>query len=142
MNDEAGLHRFVTAQIAVYPDVVSELSAGRKRSHWMWFVFPQLSGLGHSSMSIRYGLASAEEAVAYWRHRLLGPRLRECVELVLAIEAKSANDIFGSPDDVKFRSFLTLFEVAVSGEALFERALTKFYSDQRDQRTLELLGTE
>ena len=139
-NDYTELQRFVTAQDAVYAGVVSELNAGRKTSHWMWFVFPQLVGLGHSGMAIKYGLASADEALAYWRHPVLGPRLRECIELVSAVEAKSAYDIFGSPDDLKLQSCLTLFEAAVSGEALFGQALTKFSAGQRDQRTLELLA--
>jgi uncharacterized protein (DUF1810 family) len=140
VNDETGLQRFVTAQDAVYADVVSELNAGCKTSHWMWFVFPKLRGLGHSGMAIKYGLASADEALAFWKHPVLGARLRECTALVLAVEAKSAYEILGSPDDAKFRSCLTLFEATVSGEALFERALTKFFSGQRDLRTLELLA--
>ena len=139
-NHLAELQRFVAAQDAVYADVVSQLNAGRKTSHWMWFVFPQLRGLGHSGMAITYGLASADQALAFWNHPILCARLRECTALVLAIEGKSAYEIFGSPDDLKFRSCLTLFEAAVSGEALFERALTKFYSGQRDLRTLELLA--
>lgn len=134
------LQRFVAAQDAVFADVVAELAVGCKKSHWMWFVFPQLRGLGHSGMAIKYGLESAVEALAYWTHPVLGSRLRECIDLVLAVEAKSAYDIFGSPDEAKLRSCLTLFEAAASGEALFGRALTKFYSGQRDLRTLELLG--
>ena len=139
-NHAVGLQRFVAVQVAVYAEVVSELNAGRKRSHWMWFVFPQLRGLGHSAMATKFGLASAEEALAYWRHPVLGVRLRECVNLVLAVEAKTAYDILGSPDDLKLRSCLTLFEAAVPGEPLFGRALTKLYSGQRDPRTLELLA--
>lgn len=139
-NNHAELQRFVAAQDAVYADVVSELKAGRKTSHWMWFVFPQLRGLGSSAMAIKYGLASADEALAFWKHPILGSRLRQCVDMVLAIESKSAYDIFGSPDDAKLRSCLTLFDAAVAGEALFGRALTKFYAGQRDQRTLELLA--
>jgi len=139
VNDETELQRFVTAQDTVYTDVVAQLNAGRKTSHWMWFIFPQLRGLGHSGMAIKYGLASANEALGYWRHPVLGARLRECIDLVLAVEAKSAYDIFGRPDDLKLRSCLTLFDSAVAGEALFGRALTKFYSGQRDPRTLELL---
>ena len=139
-NHLAELQRFVAAQDAVYAEVVSELADGRKTSHWMWFVFPQLRGLGRSGMATKFGLASADEALAYWKHLVLGSRLRECIELVVAVEAKSAYEIFGSPDDMKFRSCLTLFDAAVPGEALFGRALKKFYSGERDPRTVELLG--
>ena len=139
VDDFKELQRFVTAQAAVYADVVSELSVGRKTSHWMWFVFPQFRGLGHSGMAIKYGLASANEALAYWRHPVLGARLRECIDLVLAVQAKTAYDIFGNPDDLKLRSCLTLFEAAVSAEPLFSRALERFYAGNRDVLTLELL---
>ena len=138
-NKYMELQRFVLAQDAVYTNVVRELNAGCKTSHWMWFVFPQLRGLGHSGMAIKYGLASANEALAYWRHPVLGARLRECIDLVLAVEAKTAYDIFGSPDDLKLRSCLTLFEAAVSAEPLFSRALERFYAGNRDVRTLGLL---
>ena len=140
-NHAAELQRFVTAQDAVYANVVSEVTAGRKTSHWMWFVCPQLRGLGRSSMAIEYALASGDEALAYWMHPVLGPRLRECTELVLAADNKSAYEIFGSPDDLKFRSCLTLFDAAVDGETLFRRALAKFYSGGRDPRTGDLLGS-
>lgn len=139
-QDQAEPQRFVVAQDVVYAEVVSELSARRKTIHWMWFVFSQLRGLGHSDMAFKYSLASAEEALAYSKHSVLGSRPLECVDLVFAAEAKSAHDIFGSPDDVKLRSCLTLFEATVSGEIQFEPALTKFYSGHRDPRTLELLA--
>ena len=138
-NHLAELQRFVAAQDVVYAQVLSELTAGRKTSHWMWFVFPQLRGLGQSCMAIKYGLASADEALAFWNHPILCARLRECTALVLAIEGKSAYEIFGSPDDLKFRSCLTLFEAAVSAEPLFSRALERFYAGNRDVRTLGLL---
>ena len=139
VDDFKELQRFVTAQAAVYADVVSELSVGRKTSHWMWFVFPQFRGLGHSAMAITYGLESADEALAYWRHPILGARLRECTGIVLADEAKNAYDIFGSPDDAKFGSCLTLFEAVLPGEPLLCRALKQFYAGNRDERTLGLL---
>ena len=139
-SEQAELERFVTAQNAVYADVVSELKAGRKTSHWMWFVFPQLRGLGRSGMATKYGLVSSNEALLYSKHPLLGSRLRECIALVLAVEAKTAQEIFGNSDDAKLRSCLTLFEAAVPGETMFGRALTEFYSYRRDERTLALLA--
>ena len=140
-NHGEQLQRFVTAQDAVYANVVSELTDGRKTSHWIRFVFPQFRGLGRSAMAIQFGIASAGEAREYSRHPALGPRLRECVELVLAVDNKSASEIFGSPDDLKLRSCLTLFDAAVLSDTLFERALHKFYSGERDPRTVELLGS-
>jgi uncharacterized protein (DUF1810 family) len=134
------LERFVSAQAAVYPAVVGELFRGRKTSHWMWFIFPQLRGLGQSSMAIKYGLASADEALAYWRHEVLGPRLRECTSLVLGVENKSALEIMGSPDDLKLRSCMTLFESVAAEESLFAQVLTKFYGGERDARSLAMLG--
>ena len=134
-----GLERFISAQEHVFAQVLSELTAGRKTSHWMWFVFPQLLGLGHSAMAAKYGLKSAGEALAYWQHPVLGERLRECTELVLAVENKSAHDVFGSPDDMKLRSCWTLFDV-VTEHALFERALTRLYGGGRDETTLGLLS--
>ena len=133
------LSRFVDAQARVWDAVRAELGAGRKRSHWMWFVFPQLRGLGRSETARHYGIASREEAVAYLAHPLLGPRLRECVELVLATEGRSAHEIFGSPDDLKLRSCLTLFREASGGDALFARALERFHDGQADAATLALL---
>jgi len=139
VNDERfDLQRFVDAQAPVYAQVRAELAAGRKASHWMWFVFPQLKGLGRSAMAQHYGLASAAEARAYWAHPLLGPRLAECTELVLAVDGRSAHDIFGSPDDLKFRSCMTLFAQA-TGEPLFERALRKYCGGEGDEATLRLL---
>lgn len=134
------LDKFIEAQDAVYGQVCSELAAGRKLSHWMWFIFPQLRGLGSSPMAMRYALASREGAVAYWQHPILGARLKECTRLVLAVEGKSAFDIFGKPDDLKFRSCLTLFAQAVPGEALFTQALSRFCAGQQDERTLALLA--
>ena len=135
MADE-GLQRFVAAQDRVYARVRDELAAGRKQSHWMWFVFPQLSGLGHSSMAQRCGIAARQEATAYWQHPVLGPRLRECTAFVLATRGKSADDIFGTPDDLKFRSCMTLFAAVAPHEPLFNQALARFFAGQPDARTL------
>jgi uncharacterized protein (DUF1810 family) len=105
----------------------------------MWFIVPQMRGLGFSSMAHRYGIASAAEAEAYWLHPVLGSRLRECTELVLAVKEKSALEILGAPDDVKFKSSMTLFEAVAPEEGIFARALTRFFSGERDDKTLELL---
>lgn len=139
MRAETDLERFVDAQRAVYADVLDELRAGRKVSHWMWFVFPQLRGLGHSATAHYYGIASVAEARAYLSHPVLGSRLRECIELLLALHGRSAHAIFGSPDDLKFRSSLTLFHAA-SNDPLFLRALERYYDGRPDGVTLERLG--
>jgi uncharacterized protein (DUF1810 family) len=133
------LARFVSAQAPLYDQVVAELQAAKKTSHWMWFVFPQLRGLGHSSMATRYGLTSVGEALAYWQHPILGARLRVCIELVLAAEGESVHEIFGSPDDMKLRSCLTLFHCAVADEVIFSRALTRLFGGEQDPKTLSLL---
>jgi uncharacterized protein (DUF1810 family) len=138
MDDPFDLQRFVDAQRGVHPQVCAELAAGQKRSHWMWFVFPQLKGLGASSMAQHYGIGSKAEAQAYWAHPVLGPRLAQCIELVLAVEGRSAHEIFGSPDDLKFRSCMTLFALA-TGEPVFDRALRKYFGGAADPRTIELL---
>ena len=119
------LQRFVEAQDPVYDDVRAELAAGAKTSHWMWFVFPQLQGLGRSTMAIRYAIVSKEEAQAYWQHPILGARLKECVELVLAVKGRNAFQVFGTPDDLKFRSSMTLFSHAVADERLSKCARVK-----------------
>ena len=139
MDDPFDLQRFVAAQDPLLPQVRAELAAGDKRSHWMWFVFPQLKALGRSATALHYGLASREEALAYWRHPQLGPRLRECTALVLAVPAsRSAHDVFHSPDDLKFRSCMTLFAQVAPEEPLFAQALQRFF-DGPDPRTLALL---
>ena len=138
-TDSYDLERFVDAQAPVIDDVKAELRAGRKRTHWMWFVFPQLAGLGRSRMAKRYALTSRGEAEAYLAHETLGPRLRECTALVNDIEGRSANDIFGSPDDLKFRSSMTLFEAVANDPEPFETALEEYYDGDRDQKTLDRL---
>lgn len=136
--DPFDLERFVTAQRPVVGAVMDELAAGRKRTHWMWFVFPQLRDLGRSTTARHYGIAALDEARAYLAHPVLGPRLKRCTELVLAAKDRSLHDIFGAPDDMKFRSSMTLF--AVAGAGPFARAITALCGGRPDQRTLDLLG--
>ena len=136
------LQRFVDAQAAVYDTVVAELAAGQKTSHWMWFIFPQLKALGRSPTAKYYGLASAAEALAYWQHPLLGKRLAECTKLMMTAHGKTAHDVLGSPDDLKFRSCLSLFAEVAPQEPLFKQALQRFYSGQPDPQTRALLKTE
>jgi uncharacterized protein (DUF1810 family) len=131
------LQRFVDAQDPVYRQVCAELAAGEKTSHWMWFVFPQLKGLGHSATAEHFGIASKDEAVAYLQHPVLGARLRECTRIVLDAEGRTAAQIFGSPDDMKFRSSLTLF-AAVADEPLFRATIQKYFEGD-DQRTIAML---
>ena len=138
MTDRFDLQRFVDAQAPVYPRVLAELRQGRKQTHWMWFIFPQIAGLGHSPMAQRFAIASRAEALAYLGHGVLGSRLRECTALVNAVEGRTINEILGSPDDLKFRSSMTLFG-AVSSEALFAHAIAKFYGGVVDQQTMDLL---
>ena len=134
------LERFVRAQAAVFAAALDELQAGRKRSHWMWFVFPQLRGLGRSAMAEFYGIGSLDEARAYLAHPLLGPRLVSCTRTVLALEGRSLPTIFGSPDDLKFRSSMTLFaRAAEAGDNPFQEALDRFCDGRGDERTLALL---
>ena len=139
MTDPFDLQRFLDAQSSVYPLVLDELRRGRKQSHWMWFIFPQLAGLGHSAMAQRFVIASRAEAVAYLGHGVLGSRLRECTALVNGIEGRTILEILGSPDNLKFNSSMTLFG-AVSSDPKFAVAITKFYGGKRDQRTLDLLS--
>ncbi|WP_024574695.1 MULTISPECIES: DUF1810 domain-containing protein [unclassified Afipia] len=139
MSDTYDLQRFVEAQQPVYPRVVSELRAGRKQSHWMWFIFPQIEGLGHSAMAQRYAIGSRAEAVAYLEHPLLGPRLRECTRLVNAVAGKDIHAILGSPDDMKFKSSMTLFARAAADNADFAAALDKYYGGEFDAATIARL---
>jgi uncharacterized protein (DUF1810 family) len=140
MSDSFDLQRFVDVQATVYPQVVAELSHGRKQSHWMWFIFPQIAGLGFSAMAQRFAIGSRAEAIAYLENDLLGPRLLECTRLVLAASEKTITDILGSPDDMKFRSCMTLFD-AVSKQEIFAEASAAFYPDGKDCATLAILET-
>jgi len=135
------LQRFVDAQQPVYETACEELRAGRKRSHWMWFIFPQLEGLGHSDMARRYAISSLEEARAYLAHPVLGHRLRECSRLVAGINGRTAEEIFGHPDDMKFRSSMTLFAQASDDNAIFNECLQKYFAGAPDPATLQFLGT-
>jgi uncharacterized protein (DUF1810 family) len=142
MSDPHKLQRFVDAQAPVMAEVEAELSAGAKTSHWMWFVFPQLKALGRSATAQHYGLASRAEAAAYWAHPVLGPRLKRCLQRVLAVPHKTAHEIFGSPDDLKFCSCLTLFEAVAPAETVWALALERWYGGVRDARTLAVLAEE
>jgi uncharacterized protein (DUF1810 family) len=133
------LQRFVTAHGPLYEQVLRELAAGAKRTHWMWFIFPQLRGLGHSETARFYGIESRAEAEAYLAHPVLGPRLRECTGLVNAVEGRTAHAIFGSPDDLKFRSSMTLFD-AIAPADMFDNALRHYFGGVGDDRTIGLLG--
>jgi uncharacterized protein (DUF1810 family) len=140
MKDRYDLERFVDAQAPVYEQVCAELRAGRKRSHWMWFVFPQIRGLGSSSMATRYAISGRDEARAFLEHELLGYRLRECAGFVVAATGRTVEEIFGYPDDLKFHSSMTLFaEVETSDENVFQEALRKFFDGKKDRATLERL---
>ena len=139
MNDPYNLQRFVAAQHSVFDEVCSELRRGQKRSHWMWFIFPQIKGLGHSPMANQYAISSREEAAAYLQHSILGPRLRECTRLVNLIEGRSIEQIFGYPDDLKFRSSMTLFAHATSENEVFTDAVQKYFAGEFDRLTLGLL---
>jgi uncharacterized protein (DUF1810 family) len=133
------LNRFVEAQHAIYSQVIAELATGRKQTHWMWFIFPQIAGLGFSAMAQRFAIGSRAEAEAYLDHPLLGPRLIECTGLVLGVSGKSIRAILGSPDDLKFRSSMTLFD-AVSDNAIFSEAIAKYYAGDKDPATLAILA--
>ncbi|MCP5265730.1 MAG: DUF1810 domain-containing protein [Burkholderiaceae bacterium] len=137
--DPYDLDRFVRAQADCHARVVDELSAGSKRSHWMWFVFPQIAGLGHSGMARRYAIRDLDEARAYLRHPVLGPRLLACTRLVNEVVGRSAREIFGTPDDLKFCSSMTLFEIVAEADAPFAAAIDKYYAGRRDQATLARL---
>jgi uncharacterized protein (DUF1810 family) len=139
-DDPYDLNRFVQAQQDDYHRALSEIRNGRKRSHWMWYVFPQLDGLGFSATSRRYGIKSVAEAEAYLSHAVLGPRLLECCEAALRIEGRSAFEIFGSPDEMKLRSCATLFARVSPAGSAFDRLLEKYFQGERDAKTLRLLG--
>jgi len=136
---DSDLARFVEAQDPIYHDVRAELQAGRKTTHWMWFVFPQLHGLGRSATARYFGIDSAAEAAAYLQHPVLGTRLRECVELVLGVAGRTALEVFGATDAMKFRSSMTLFAAVAPGEPLFRRALDRYFDGEPDPLTIALL---
>jgi uncharacterized protein (DUF1810 family) len=138
--DPYDLARFVQAQERDYEQALSEIRSGRKQSHWMWYIFPQFEGLGRTSTSMRYAIKSAAEAAAYLRHPVLGPRLLEIARAALAVEGKSASEIFGSPDDLKLRSCATLFASVSPAGSVFEQLLDRYFSGEPDHRTLALLG--
>jgi uncharacterized protein (DUF1810 family) len=142
MTDPYNLQRFLDAQEHVYEAVLDELRAGRKSSHWIWFIFPQITGLGHSGMAQKFAIASLDEAKAYLQHPILGPRLRECTQLVLNVEGRSAEEIFSYPDNLKFRSCLTLFMAATTDNKIFKDALLKYFDGEPDTLTLDLLAQQ
>ena len=139
MRASFDLQRFVDAQSETFERARAELLAGRKTSHWMWFIFPQIEGLGQSAMARRYAISSLDEARAYIEHPILGRRLVECTRILNGLEGKSARDVFGYPDDLKLRSSLTLFAQAAPQEPAFEQALAKYYDGVQDPMTLERL---
>jgi len=140
-DDPYDLNRFVRAQESSYEQALSELERGRKQSHWMWYIFPQLDGLGSSSMSRLYSIKSEAEARAYLAHPVLGPRLSACAEAILAVDGRSATAILGSPDDMKLKSCATLFAHVSERSSVFERILEKFYAGERDATTQRLLAS-
>jgi uncharacterized protein (DUF1810 family) len=139
MSDPYDLQRFVDAQNPVFEQVCAELRQGRKQTHWMWFIFPQIKGLGSSPTAIEFAISSQQEAEAYVRHTILGPRLRECSRLVTLVEGRSINQIFGYPDDLKFHSSMTLFARTTCENRIFKNALHKYFAGEPDQLTLERL---
>ncbi len=138
-NDPHDLQRFVDAQYPVFEQARSELRAGQKQGHWMWFIFPQLKGLGHSQLASRYGIASREEAEAYLKHPTLGPRLIECSQLINQVGDRSIDEILGYPDNLKFRSSMTLFALVSPDDHVFQRALEKYFAGQFDPRTVDIM---
>jgi len=139
-GDPFDLQRFVDAQARMYGQVIDELRAGHKRSHWIWFIFPQIAGLGSSPTAARYAISSLDEARAYLRHELLGPRLHECTRLVNAVQGRSIGEIFGSPDDMKVRSSMTLFARATGDNGNFVQVLNRYYDGEEDPLTLQRLA--
>jgi uncharacterized protein (DUF1810 family) len=138
MTDPFELQRFVDAQKSVYDSVCAELRSGQKQGHWMWFIFPQLRGLGSTAMATRFGISSRNEAEVYLSHPVLGPRLEECTRLVNLIEGRSTEQIFGHPDDLKFRSSMTLFRIVAEDNRIFNYALEKYFDGEPDPLTLDM----
>jgi uncharacterized protein (DUF1810 family) len=139
-HDPFNLQRFVGAQERVYDQVLNELRSGRKRTHWMWYIFPQIAGLGHSSISQHYAIRNAEEARQYLAHPVLGARLRECASILLNLQGRSASEVFGYPDDVKLKSSMTLFAQLEGQQSEFAQVLDTYFQGQQDERTIALLG--
>jgi uncharacterized protein (DUF1810 family) len=139
-TDPFNLERFTKAQKDVYDGVLRELRNGRKRTHWMWFIFPQIDGLAYSSTSKYYSIKSLEEARQYLRHQVLGKRLVECSEAVLSVEGKSVSEIFGYPDDLKLKSSMTLFAAVADPHSVFVRVIDRYFQGEQDRRTLQLIG--
>ena len=139
-GDPYDLDRFVQAQERDYAQALAEIRSGRKRTHWMWYIFPQLSGLGSSAMAGRYAIRSLAEADAYLHHPVLGPRLHECAEAIVGLAGRSAHDVLGSPDDMKLRSSATLFTRVSPAGSVFHRLLDRYFQGEPDRRTLGLLG--
>ena len=140
-DDPYDLARFTRAQDQVYADVLAELRGGQKLTHWMWFIFPQIAGLGNSLTTKYYAIKSIDEARHYLSHPVLGPRLLACAETVLAIRGRSASEIFGYPDDLKLRSSMTLFACVAGSDSVFDHVLDRYFHSERDARTLQLLET-
>ena len=141
IDDPFGLVRFVHAQAGIYEQVLLELTCGEKRSHWMWYIFPQIDGLGYSATAKQYAIKHIEEAREYLNHPVLGKRLLECAEIVLDLEGRSASEVFGSPDDAKLRSSMTLFAYISESDSVFTLVLNKFFTGHRDSKTIDLLKT-
>jgi uncharacterized protein (DUF1810 family) len=142
MTDAYNLHRFLDAQERVYDTVLDELRAGRKSSHWIWFIFPQITGLGHSTTALQFAITSLDEARAYLQHPVLGQRLQECTQLVLDVNGLSADEIFGYPDNLKFCSCMTLFMTAAADNTLFKSALLTYFDGKPDQLTIDIVAQQ
>lgn len=142
MSDSIDLSRFLSAQQEIYETALAELKKGKKKSHWMWFVFPQISGLGSSPTAKFYAVKSLDEAEAYLAHPILGARLIECCNALLAVEGKSATEILGQPDDLKLKSSMTLFAAAAGESSVFDRVLKNYYASHADEQTLRILKSQ
>ncbi len=142
MNDPYHLQRFIDAQERDYCSALAEISSGQKRSHWMWYVFPQYDGLGFSSTARHYAIKSLAEGEAYLDHPVLGPRLKECSEALLSVDGRNVHQIFGSPDDMKLRSSMTLFALVSAEGSVFEKVLDKYFEGQRDRKTIDLVDDD
>ena len=135
------LQRFLDAQDDTYTDALAELTVGEKRTHWMWFIFPQVAGLGNSPMAVRYAINSREEAQAYLNHPVLGSRLRECATALLGVQSRTANEIMGFPDDLKLKSSMTLFAALPNTDLVFSQVLGRYYQCEQDEKTVQILAT-